>query len=68
MPLTRFVKSCVASMDDDVELSILFLFDIRRFDFERRSDDGKLYKNVPIYSNKEENWKKEDYEYKPWSS
>lgn len=35
-------------MDEDVVLSVLFLFDIRRFDFERRSDDGKLYKNVPI--------------------
>jgi len=49
MPLTRFVKSWVVSMDDDdVELSALVLLDIRRFDFERRSDDGKLYKNVPI--------------------
>jgi len=34
--------------DDDVELSTLVLLDIRRFDFERRSDDGKLYRNVPI--------------------
>jgi hypothetical protein len=46
MPLTRFVKSWVVSRGDDDELSTLL--DISRFDLERISDDGRLYKNVPI--------------------
>lgn len=49
MPLTRFVNNCVASKGNVVEFSTLLLFDIKRSDFDRRSDDGKLYKNAPRF-------------------
>ncbi len=48
MPLTRFVNNWVVSRGGDDELSSLSLFEINRLDFERISDEGKLYKNVPI--------------------